>query len=317
MTWVGILRAISADPRVSALGMDLHLAAVRTMLISQAASHEPARIVHIQQADFRPLYAEWAGMSNRRLITVHGLGALETREYPALSEIIPANLKNAASIAVPSQALADEVIELGVAPERITVIPSGVDHETFWPRDRIACRQELGIAPERPLVVYVGRATEYKGARDLIDAMALVREGGMDASLALVGPLGLAQPVLPGADLMLPGEMDPERVALWMGAADVIAVPSHYEGFGLVALEAMASGRPVVVTQIGGLAQIVPPGAGAHVPPRSPAALADAIAALLCDKNRRVRAAALGIQTAAAYTWDRCASAYASLYRSM
>lgn len=317
LAWTGILRRVNADARIAALGMDAHAAAVRTLLIAEVARRETPRVVHVQQADFRPLYADWARLPTRRLITVHGLGALETKEYPALAEVIPANLRGAAAVAVPSQALADEVVALGVPAERIAVIPSGVDHEVFWPRDRAACRRELGIDPDRPLVVYVGRVTEPKGAADLIEAIGTVREGGLDTMLALVGPLGLPHAPQASAELLLPGEMEPEQVALWLGAADVVVVPSHYEGFGLAALEAMACGRPVVATQVGGLAQVVPPDAGAQVPPRDPAALAGAIGALLCDGTRRSHAATVGIEAASAYTWERCAGAYASLYRSL
>lgn len=317
LAWTHILRRVSADPRVAALGMDPRSAAVRAWLIAEAARHEAPRVVHIQQADFRPLYAQWADLPKRQLITVHGLGALETGEYPALAEIIPENLRRAAAIAVPSQALADEVAALDVPSGRITVIPSGVDHEMFWPRDRAACRRDLGIDPDRPLMVYAGRITEYKGAGDLLAASDLLRDQGLDAMLALVGPLGMPHAPQAHAGLLLPGEVEPDQVALWMGAADIVVVPSHYEGFGLVALEAMACGRPVVATQVGGLAQIVPPEAGAHVAPQDPEALAGALAALLCDGARRARAAAVGIQAASAYTWDRCANAYASLYRSL
>jgi len=187
--------------------------------------------------------ADAAGLDRPRVITVHGLGALETKEYPGLAQVIPANLRNADAVTTPSHALAEEVTALGVPADRVTVIPNGVDHTRFYPRDRGQARLRLGVDHDSPLVVFAGRITVHKGAVDLAKAWPDVRRAHPHALLAFVGPGGDAD--VDGVDgALLPGAATPEDLAWWYAAADVVVVPSRYEGFGLVALEAMACGRP-------------------------------------------------------------------------
>ncbi|MCE5203451.1 MAG: glycosyltransferase family 4 protein [Actinomycetia bacterium] len=301
---------------LSRLGIPRTTSRARTLLLADAARAFSPEVIHIQQADFRPLYADAAGLDRPRVITVHGLGALETKEYPGLAQVIPANLANADAVTTPSHALAEEVTALGVPADRVTVIPNGVDHTRFYPRDRGQARLRLGVDHDSPLVVFAGRITVHKGAVDLAKAWPDVRRAHPHALLAFVGPSGDAD--VNGVEgALLPGTATPADLAWWYAAADVVVVPSRYEGFGLVALEAMACGRPVVATAVGGLPEVVPPKAGALVPPRDPAALADAIAALLGDPQTRSVAEDASQEAAARYTWDATASSFIHIYREL
>ena len=308
-------RALGAHER-RALGIPLATALSRSVLVGAAVAGSRAEVLHVQQADFRPLYADWAGACLPRVITVHGLGGLETGEYPALRDVVPANLAAADAIVTPSRALADEVGALGVPLERVRVIPNGVDHDVFFPRDRDECRATLGLDAHAPLAVYVGRVTAHKGAGDLIAAWRTVHDAMPTATLALAGPVAPdVDPAVPGVRTV--GTVPHEHAALWMGAADVIAVPSRYEGFGLSALEAMASGRAVVAARVGGLAEIVTEHAGALVPPSDPDALAEALLRFLGDRRAADVSGAHGVRVASAYTWHAAAAAYGSLYDAL
>ena len=164
---------------------------------------------------------------------------------------------------------------------RYSVVHSGVDLGHFQPggeRGRRVARHRLGIAPDTPLVVCVGRVTRQKGQDRLLAAWPDVRARRADATLALVGGGDLLAPMreqeTPG--VIFAGATEDTRS--WYAAADLIVLPSRWEGMPLTMLEALAVGRPVVGTAIPGIADSLPAGCGAVVPPDDLAALAEAIA---------------------------------------
>jgi glycosyltransferase involved in cell wall biosynthesis len=190
----------------------------------------------------------------------------------------------------------EQLVAAGLDPRRVVSIPTAVDLARFAPRRRdAALAASLGLAPDALVVGNVSSQHERKGIEDLLRAFAVLARGPHGARLRclLVGPprpqwhalareLGVAERVL------FPGfrEDVPELLSLF----DVYALPSHHEALGTGALEAMASGRALVVSDVEGLAEAVAD-TGVRVPPRDPARLAGAIAALLDDAPRR---AALG-----------------------
>lgn len=307
---------VTAFETLDALGVPRATARARSLLLASACRAFNPQVLHVQQADFRPLFADAAGLDMPRVIAVHGLGALETREYPGLADAVPANLEAAALITTPSRALAREVAALGIEPGRIKVIPNGVDHVRFYPRERALARERLGLDPDVPLVVFAGRVTVHKGAGDLAIAWAGVRRALPRARVAFVGPAGDAD--ISGVHgAIAPGAVDPDTLSWWYAAADVVAVPSRYEGFGLVALEAMACGRAVVACAVGGLPEVVPAAAGVLVAPRDIAALEEAITAMLRDPDARGAAEAAARKAASAYTWAATAAAFANTYDTL
>ncbi len=171
-----------------------------------------------------------------------------------------------------------------------TVVPNGVDLAQLrpgGPADRASARTSLGL-PEGPTVVCVGRLAPQKGQTDLLAAWPQVRALVPGARLVLVGD-GPDRAELEGragelAGVSLVGTRP--DVASWLTASDVVAVPSRWEGMALVPLEAMATARSVVATDVTGVADSVPVSAGAVVPAGSPAALADALALRLLDPAR-------------------------------
>ena len=171
---------------------------------------------------------------------------------------------------------------------RYRVIPNGVDVSAWRPAaqaERAAARHELGL-PDAPLVVCVGRLCEQKGQDLLLEAWPTVATEIRAAQLVLVGdgPLAGTLRRRAGDGVLLAGPRD--DVPVWLAAADVVAVPSRWEGMALVTLEAMARARPVVATDVPGMRESLGGEAGAVVAPEDPSALARALVERLSDPRR-------------------------------
>jgi glycosyltransferase involved in cell wall biosynthesis len=182
---------------------------------------------------------------------------------------------------------------------RIKIIPCGIDADHFGSVSQALARQQLGIAPDCRLILYVGRFDPRKGIETLVKACAQVpqpfqlylvggsRPGERDSQeqqriKTLVKSLGLA-PVT-----IFTGQVSQQELPAYYAAADVCAIPSYYEPFGLVAIEAMAAGTPVIASEVGGLRHTVVDGeTGLLVPPRNPKVLAVAIEQLLSQPKCR------------------------------
>lgn len=197
--------------------------------------------------------------------------------------ILARTLPRAGRVIAVSRPLADRAIELGASSERTIVIPNGVDKTRFHPRDKRACRQQLGLAADGRLIVFVGELFDSKGVNDLLEAFTIVAAQTPDARLAIVGHgpelarCQAAAQALPGR-VFVAGGRPHDEVALFMGAADVFTLPSWREGTPNVVLEALASGRRVVATRVGGIPHVIrSQQRGELVEPRDIPALADAL----------------------------------------
>ncbi|HMN99734.1 MAG TPA: glycosyltransferase [Miltoncostaeaceae bacterium] len=200
-------------------------------------------------------------------------------------------LRRASAVIAVSRHLAGELRGTGLAMPELDVVDMGVDLERFAPGDRGAARARLGLPPGGPLVVAVGGLTERKNPLGLLQAFARVRAARPDAMLAFVGDGPLAGAVdagvrrlALGAAVLRPGALPHARVADWVTAADALAIVSRVEPLGVAALEALAAGRPVIATAVGGTREVVPdPEAGRVVDPTDPWAIAAAILDVLAD----------------------------------
>ncbi|MET8830168.1 glycosyltransferase [Streptomyces sp. NPDC004610] len=171
---------------------------------------------------------------------------------------------------------------------RWSVVPNGVDTGRFSPGPTSRAALLPGLGPDTPLVVCVGRLCRQKGQDDLLTAWESVRRRLPGARLVLVGDgPDRARLEARGGPVLFAGAVaDPVP---WYRAADLVVLPSRWEGMALAPLEAMACGRPVVVTEVNGAREALPPALAAHalVPPGDPAALARALTALLADRRLR------------------------------
>jgi glycosyltransferase involved in cell wall biosynthesis len=220
-------------------------------------------------------------------------------------------LSRAARVVAVSRALADEVAALGVPREQIAIVLNGVDSELFHVRDRAAARAELGL-PAGPLALYVGNLKPEKGVLDLARAWPGVVRELPEARLAIVGggPLhGELEAALPPRATLI-GAQPLTQIPTWMAACDVLVLPSHIEGTPNAVLEALACGRRVVASAVGGVPDLITSDAlGALVPPRQPDALAQALTQALRTGYAPEAVAAQGAHGG----WDASAAALHSV----
>jgi D-inositol-3-phosphate glycosyltransferase len=212
----------------------------------------------------------------------------------------------------------------------IDVIPGGVDLDRFSPMPRGQARATLGLAPNQNILLFVGRIQRLKGLEVLVRAFAKL--GDLDARLLVVGGQPGTSPEsreiarlhhlvakLGIADRTgFVGAVAHEQLPLYYSAADVTVMPSSYESFGLVAVESLACGTPVVATRVGGLTSIVHDGeTGLLVPWRDAQMFAESLRRVLEDADWRRRLAANARESVLGYGWDRVADEHLALYEDV
>ena len=224
------------------------------------------------------------------VLTAHGQDVANLRRGILRRATAPAVRRATAVVAV-SGYLAEGIAESGLEPARVEVVNMGVDMERFAPGDRAAARERLGLSIDGPLVLAVGGLTARKNPLTLLQAFARLRSTHPGAHLAFVGDGPLAAAVDAGIRHLLldgavtrTGALPHALVGDWVAACDVLAMVSRVEPLGVAALEALAGGRPVVVTEVGGAREIVGgTEAGRVVDPADPVAIAAALAAVIDD----------------------------------
>lgn len=243
--------------------------------------------------------------------------AEESRIVESADRIVAANVVERAHL----------VWYYGAKTEGISVIPCGVDTELFQPMSQAAAKDLLELPPE-PALLYVGRLEPIKGLETLLDAMARIGGG---ARLYIVGGdsdepssahaarlrtrvarLGLERRV------RFLGAQPQRRLRYFYAAAEATVMPSYYESFGMVALEAMACGSPVVASRVGGLTTTVKDGVTGYLVPEGDAgALSERLERLLHDPETRARLGREASRWAADHRWPCVAEAVCRLYSEL
>ena len=207
--------------------------------------------------------------------------------FPQLRTIRPLvrrALAQADAVIAVSQSLKNIMSNLGCPSQKITVVENGVDPLKFRPVPALAARHVLGLPADRPTVLSVGRLTDFKGFHILVEAVARLRSHRPNLLLVIVGE-GPDRPVLErqistmgvADNVRLVGAQPHERLKLWYSAADLFCLSSSQEGWPNVLLEAMACGRPVLATGVGGIPEIVSSSSVGTLVDRNPEAFAHAI----------------------------------------
>lgn len=222
-----------------------------------------------------------------------------------------------------------------VNKSKIAIIPPGVDTGHFYPIPMDEAREYIGADPNNKLILFVGRIEPLKGLDTLIRAISWHRtfKPGQ-VTLAVIGGDPEASPeemtaemariqklcddLCMGRMVVFLGKRAQETLPYYYSAADVLVMPSHYESFGMVALEAMACGTPVIASQVGGLAFLIQDGeTGYHVPDQDPKALCEKLMILLSDEQQRERMGRRAAEYAKDYAWANIASQIVKEYECL
>ncbi len=216
----------------------------------------------------------------------------------------------------------------GADAARIAVVPCGVDLDLFTPIEKEVARARLGLTGNDRIILFVGRIEPLKGIDVLIGAAAQLHDdenfhvvivGGDQRAAAEIETLR-AQAEHLGIDhhISFVGAVEHSQLPLYYNAADVCVVPSYYESFGLVAIESMACGTPVIASRVGGLASTVMDGeTGYLIPWRCPEPFAERLELLLANDELRASFGLAARQAVERYRWGNVATAIAELYESV
>ncbi|TAE54505.1 MAG: glycosyltransferase family 1 protein [Nostocales cyanobacterium] len=291
--------------------------------------------------------SSWVGLQLKKI-----QGSKQVHTYHSLGIVKYNTIENIPLVASQRLAVEKEVLEtaeriVATSPQEkhhmktlvsqqgnIDIIPCGTNVNHFGSVDRDTARATLGIAPDAKVVLYVGRFDPRKGIETLVRAvreskfygdknLKLIIGGGStpgnsdgrerDRIEGIVKELGM------GDCTVFPGLLKQEILPNYYAAADVCVIPSHYEPFGLVAVEAMACGTPVIASDVGGLQfSVVNENTGLLVPPQDVAAFSNAIDRILENPEWRValgRNASMRIMSK--FSWDGVASQLDSLYTEL
>lgn len=291
-------------------------------------------LMHVQHPLDRCVHARLVrrleGWRMPLVVTAHSLFGEHTDA--TIHQLMAPNLRAAEGVIAVSDHIADQAIQLGVDAKRVCVIRSGVDTQRFQPRDRLAARRRLGLSPEAAIVLFVGNLEPRKQVDVLLRAVADVRKQVAALRLLVVGS-GESAGVEDQTTrlLRLTTELGLEDVVRFMGrlaeeqlldtyaAADVFALASSSEAQGIVALEAMACGLPVVATAVGGLLETIEDGrTGYLVASGDAAALGRRILDVLAAPER---AALMGAdarrEVEARFTWSQAVEDTLNVYREV
>jgi D-inositol-3-phosphate glycosyltransferase len=216
---------------------------------------------------------------------------------------------------------------------KMTVIPPGVDTSHFYPIPPDEAKQYIGLKPEDRMVLFVGRIEPLKGVDTLIEAMALLDTKGIHGlvHLAIIGGdinghtedmsaemarlQKLSDDLCMGRTVVFLGKRGQDTLPYYYSAAEVVVMPSLYESFGMVALEAMACGTPVIASEVGGLGYLVQNGVtGYTIPDSEPDALCDKLSWLLGDAHLRETMGQSAAKYALDYAWDKIAKQVVDVY---
>ncbi len=285
---------------------------------------------------FRPRRTRLRRGGLPHIVMFHTLGEVKNRSRISEREPDPrikaerAIARQAERIVVASHDERQLLVRLyGAEAERVAVVPCGVNLDLFQPIAKEEARRQLGLRDADRILLFVGRIEPLKGVDILLGAAAQLeaesdcfvlvvggdsstQDGEMAHLRDLASELGIAERV------SFLGAVDHERLPLFYSAADVCVVPSFYESFGLVALEAMACGTPVVASRVGGLTDTVRDGeTGYLIPWRCPEPFAERLELLLGNEGLRRAFGQSARETVERFRWGNVAETVLALYREL
>ncbi len=269
------------------------------------------------------------------VVTFHTLGEVKNRALGAAEEpqirvqSEKEIVKTADCIVTSTKEGKSNLINLyGCNPQKIRVIPPGVDLDIFYPLDQEKVRTELALQDYRRVLLFAGRLQPFKGLNLLLHAMTYLPNHGTTQLLVVGGNAGKADELAKmnslvaelgiGNMVAFVGAVEHEKMPAFYNAADICVIPSYHESFGLVAVEALASGTPVVASRVGGLAAIVKDGETGYLfDERSPEALATYLCLLMSENAIRLAMAKAARASVMKYNWSSTARRILKVYQQL
>jgi glycosyltransferase involved in cell wall biosynthesis len=271
----------------------------------------------------------------RSILTVHDLAFLlypecaDARLRAYLEKTVPRSVRRADYVVADSENTRNDVIcLLGVPPERVTVVPGGVDpvfRPVTDPTRLSTLRRSMGLDDTTPYILFIGVIEPRKNLMGLIEAFDILKSRrSLPHKLVVAGRRGwLSDSTMERAErspyrseIIFPGFIPEADLPTLYSAAETFAFPSHYEGFGLPVLEAMACGTPVVASRASSLPEVVGD-AGMQVDPDDSDHLASALELLALNPEMRADFSTRGIARASTFTWEAAAEVMLDVYHKV
>ncbi|BAQ10106.1 glycosyltransferase [Bacillus sp. OxB-1] len=268
---------------------------------------------------------KWLGLPF--VVTVHGgdIDKMAARSA-RIAKMTKSILQQAEAVIVVGEKLRTDVIgKFGVPENRVHLISMGVDTDVFKPILKPEAKETLGFPKDKRIILFVGNVIRAKGLLELAEAFGKIKPEFPNTVLFIAGSqkdenftAELRQFIETQSikDVQFKGPLSQSVLARWMAAADVLALPSHHEGFGLVALEAMAAGTTVVGTDVGGLSYLLANQAGILVQPKQPDSLADGLRKALDHSSAHIDENKMK-ETVELHSYDRILHNLFSIYEAV
>ena len=248
------------------------------------------------------------------VVTAHGTDLMGFRKYKDWKEMALEGARHAQTvIAISKQVARDAIALYGIPEERVRIVMNGFDEDIFHvmsvDRSKLMAKYDLPKGPGY-LITFVGKLTEFKGVDVLLDAAHIYERELDDVMTLIIGDGALRLPLeeqterlgLDGVHFL--GHQPQRAVAEILNSADISTIPSRVEPFGLVAVEALACGTPVVATNEGGLPDFVDERVGALVDVGNAAALADAIISEIRSNSKEVKGPFAAAYASKDFSWS-------------
>ena len=269
------------------------------------------------------------------IVTFHTLGAVKNRAFGGRLEP-ELRIKSEKEIVTTVDRIVTSTPEgksnlinlYGSSPDKVSVIPPGVDLDFFRPKDKETARRELDLEEYKRVLLFAGRLQPFKGLDLLLHAMTNLPNHGITRLLVVGGNAGKGDELAKMNSLVkelgisnmvgFVGAVEHKNMPKFYNAADICVIPSYHESFGMVALEALASGTPVVASRVGGLATIVKDGETGYLfEERSPETLATYLCLLMSENEIRNSMAKAARQSVMKYNWSSTARRLFRVYQEL
>ncbi|MDL4838888.1 glycosyltransferase [Aquibacillus rhizosphaerae] len=263
----------------------------------------------------------------RLIVTVHG-GDIDkmARKSERIFNLTRTILHEADQVICVGYGLYQDLLnDFHVKEDKISMLSMGVDQNTFQVRDKQAIKKKLDVPEDEKIILFVGNIIKEKGVLELLEAFQGIYQNNSKVRLHIVGPyknksfFDQVQEKIKRLDIeeqvVFHGVLSPEEVAYWMNASEMLVLPSWMEGFGLVALEAMSSGIPVVGSDVGGLSILLGDNCGVKFPVKNSDQLANSITNILNDDKRADQLIENGLHRAREHNSDTLLNKVISIYK--